>query len=123
MFVFHDQLFPFARQVVVAIELLDNDSLPTLAVSRGDVVTIHANADSATTEILAGSVASQRAGVCQVRLTSLDQTQIADEATDHHFLDGFSSVLLRHMPQIIACLPADPRQHRQELGISIWLGG
>jgi hypothetical protein len=63
MSAFHNQLFPFASQVVKVIELLDHESFASLAVSRGDVVTIQAIADSATSQILARSITGQRARV------------------------------------------------------------
>ena len=56
---------------------------------------IHATADSATTQILARSIAGQRAGVGQVCLTSLDQTHVTDKGTNHDFLDGVGSIILR----------------------------
>ena len=80
---------------------------------------IQAIANSATVEVLAGSVASKWAGEGLVTSTSLDQTPITDEGTGDDFLDGFGPVRSRYSSQIISCLPADLGQHRQELGISI----
>ena len=95
MSILYHHLLPFISRVVKVIELLDHDSLSSLAIIRGDVVAIHATADPASAQILVGSIAGERTGDGLGLLASFDQTHLADKGTSHHFLDGVSSLLLR----------------------------